>query len=147
MNTAQGHCQPAPPWKAMGRAPGHRTGHLETLPRLDEGNRSGIWEGQTQGASGGWKTFVGLVLGSRKEPEDQHFWLCSLASDQPWPPLLPCLAAPKEQGGDSTVAVMGFFFITLLPGLSVFSQPCFPGCQVSCSIIIGPYFRLGYRAA
>lgn len=50
------------------------------------------------------------------------FAICSFASDQPWPRLLPCLAAPKEQGGDSTAAVMGPLVI-LLPGLRPCAQP------------------------
>lgn len=109
INIAQGTASRHHPGKQWSGPPGDRTGHLETLPRLDEGNRSGICKGQIQGDSGGWKTSVDLVLGSRKDPEDQHFRRCGLASDQPRPPFLPFLAAPKEQGGDSTVAVMAFF--------------------------------------
>lgn len=106
---SSGHLSRHHPGKQWSGPPGDRPGHLETLPRLDEGNRSGICEDQIQGASGGWKTSGDLVLGSRKDPEDQHFRLCGLASGQPRPPFLPFLAAPKEQGGDSTVAVMAFF--------------------------------------
>ena len=109
INTAQGTASRHHPGKQWSGPPGDSPGHLETLPRRDEGNRSGICEDQIQEASGGWKTSVDLVLGSRKDPEDQHFRLCGLASDQPRPPFLPFLAAPKGQGGDSTVAVMAFF--------------------------------------
>lgn len=73
------------------------------------GNRAAYGNVRLQGPQVGRKIFVGLALGSRKDTEDQLFLFCGFASDWPWLPLLPCLAAPKEQGGDSTVAVMGFF--------------------------------------
>ena len=88
----------------------------------------------------------GLVLRSRKDTTEERFLLRSFASDQPWRPLPPCLAASKEQGGDNTAAVMGPLVILLL-GLRVLSQPCLPGRQVSCGALIGAYFEPSYGTA
>ena len=62
INIAQGTASRHHPGKQWSGPPGDRTGHLETLPRLDEGNRSGICKGQIQGDSGGkplWTLFWG----------------------------------------------------------------------------------------
>lgn len=123
----------------MGRAPEGRTGYLQTLARLSEGTKRRGYG--NVGLSGAGKALWAAAPRSREDANDQHFLLCSFASDQPWPLSFPPWQLPSSREGTAQQQ-RGVSFSHTPPGLCALGQPCIPGRQISCGAIIGPYFTL-----